>query len=108
MTDTKVTHDFKWIMDKEATETERGTKHEECTVCGSKKAAVEIPATGAETGSPEPAKPTESPRRRTKSRTTRPYPRPATTETMPLWSSVFAAASAALAATTVLQLEEKI
>ena len=39
-------HNFKWIVDKEATATEKGSKHEECTVCGYKKAAVDIPATG--------------------------------------------------------------
>ncbi len=39
-------HDFEWIIDKEATETEAGSKHEECKVCGYEKAAVEIPATG--------------------------------------------------------------
>ena len=38
-------HNFKWIVDKEATATEKGSKHEECTVCGYKKAAVDIPAT---------------------------------------------------------------
>ena len=38
-------HNFKWIIDKEATATEKGSKHEECTVCGYKKAAVDIPAT---------------------------------------------------------------
>lgn len=40
-------HSFKWVIDKEATATARGSKHEECTVCGYKKAAVEIPATGS-------------------------------------------------------------
>lgn len=40
-------HTFKWVIDKEATATARGSKHEECTVCGYKKAAVEIPATGS-------------------------------------------------------------
>ena len=39
-------HNFKWIVDKEATATEKGSKHEECTVCGYKKTAVDIPATG--------------------------------------------------------------
>ena len=39
-------HNFKWIIDKEATATEKGSKHEECTVCGYKKAAVDIPAIG--------------------------------------------------------------
>ena len=39
-------HDFQWVIDKKATKMENGTKHEECTVCGYKKAKVEIPATG--------------------------------------------------------------
>lgn len=37
-------HEFKWVTDKEATETESGWKHEECSVCGYQKAKVEIPA----------------------------------------------------------------
>ncbi len=39
-------HTFEWVTDKEATAAEAGSKHEECTVCGYAKAAVEIPATG--------------------------------------------------------------
>lgn len=38
-------HNFKWIVDKKATATEKGSKHEECTVCGYKKTAVDIPVT---------------------------------------------------------------
>ena len=38
-------HTFKQIIDKEATATEKGSKHDECTVCGYKKAAVDIPVT---------------------------------------------------------------
>ena len=38
-------HNFKWIVDRKATTAEKGSKHEECTVCGYKKAAVDIPAT---------------------------------------------------------------
>ena len=53
----KAAHDFKWVVDKEATATQKGSKHEECKVCGYKKAAVEIPATGTPT---EPGKPTGS------------------------------------------------
>ena len=34
------------MVEKEATATEKGSKYEACTVCGFKKAAVEIPATG--------------------------------------------------------------
>ena len=51
----KAAHDFKWVVDKEATATKKGSKHEECKVCGYKKAAVEIPVTGTPT---EPGKPT--------------------------------------------------
>ena len=51
-------HTFKWVTDKEATATEKGSKHEECTVCGYKKAATEIPATGSGSGSAsQPTKP---------------------------------------------------
>ena len=53
----KAAHDFKWVVDKEATATQKGSKHEECKVCGYKKAAVEIPATGTPT---EPGKPADS------------------------------------------------
>ena len=48
-------HDYKWKIDKEATATEKGSKHEECKRCGDKKAAVEIPATGTPTTPTEPA-----------------------------------------------------
>lgn len=40
-------HSFKWVIDKEPTATRKGSKHEECTVCGYKKAAVVIPAKGS-------------------------------------------------------------
>ena len=51
-------HTFKWVTDKEATAIEKGSKHEECTVCGYKKAAAEIPATGSGSGSAsQPTKP---------------------------------------------------
>ena len=45
-------HSFKWVVDKDATATEKGSKHEECMVCGYARPAVEIPATGStpETG----------------------------------------------------------
>lgn len=53
-------HSFKWVTDKEATATEKGSKHEECTVCGYKKTAVEIPATGSATQPTDPTKPAEN------------------------------------------------
>ena len=42
-------HSFTWVIDKEATAEEKGSKHEQCTVCGYAKAAVEILVGGIET-----------------------------------------------------------
>lgn len=54
-------HTFQWVVDKEATATENGSKHEECTVCGYAKQAVVIPATGATQPSEQPSQqPTQS------------------------------------------------
>ena len=54
-------HNFKWIVDRKATTTEKGSKHEECTVCGYKKAAVDIPAIGFGSSSDDEAnKPTNT------------------------------------------------
>ena len=40
-------HTFEWVTDKEATETEKGEKHEECSVChATRNEHTEIPATG--------------------------------------------------------------
>ncbi len=44
-------HTFVWVIDKEATATQAGSKHEECSVCSYAKAKVEIPATGTEASS---------------------------------------------------------
>lgn len=38
-------HTFKWVIDKDVTEAETGSKHEECEICGHKLAAVEVPKT---------------------------------------------------------------
>lgn len=40
-------HSFKWVIDKKATAEEKGSKHEQCTVCGYAKAAVDISVEGA-------------------------------------------------------------
>ena len=54
-------HNFKWIVDRKATTAEKGSKHEECTVCGYKKTAVDIPATGVGISSDDEAnKPTNT------------------------------------------------
>lgn len=54
-------HNFKWIIDTEATTAEKGSKHEECTVCGYKKTAVDISAIGFGSSSDDEAnKPTNT------------------------------------------------
>ena len=54
-------HTFKQIIDKEATATEKGSKHDECTICGYKKAAVDIPVTDFRNSSDDqPNKPTNT------------------------------------------------
>ena len=56
-------HIFTWVTDKEATAEENGSKHEECTVCGYQKAAVEMPAAGGGTTTPDdPDSVTENPK----------------------------------------------
>lgn len=50
-------HSFKWVVDKEATATKKGSKHEECKTCGYKRPAVEIPATGTTTAPTDTTKP---------------------------------------------------
>ena len=50
-------HTFEYIIDKQPTETEPGYKHNECTVCGYKKAQIEIPALGGN----DPIPPVEEP-----------------------------------------------
>lgn len=54
-------HNFKWIVDRKATTAEKGSKHEECTVCGYKKTTVDIPAIGFGSSSDDEAnKPTNT------------------------------------------------
>lgn len=56
-------HSFTWIIDKEATEQAEGSRHEECSICHEKKAAVAIPKMPSSTqpsGSPS-QKPSEAP-----------------------------------------------
>lgn len=44
-------HTYKWVEEKAPTCTEKGSKHEECEVCGYKKASVEIPVIAHTPGS---------------------------------------------------------
>lgn len=48
-------HDFQWVIDKEATETEEGSRHEECAVCGLIGKTETVPVLETEpTVTPEP------------------------------------------------------
>lgn len=85
-------HNFKWIIDKEATATEKGSKHEECTVCGYKKAAVDIPVTNFRNSSDDqPNKPinTASSESSSADQTNKPIntasPKTGNTDNMILW-----------------------
>jgi len=44
----KEDHKLKWVITKEATETETGLQHQECEICGWRGEDVEIPATGTD------------------------------------------------------------
>ena len=46
-------HSFTWIIDKEATEQAEGSRHEECSICHEKNAAVAIPKLPSNTQSGE-------------------------------------------------------
>ena len=90
-------HSFKWVIDKEATATTRGSKHEECTVCGYKKAAVEIPATGSA------AKPSDQP---DKSGNTT-SPKTGDSSNLVLWSALLFISGGAVVGTTVVSRKKK-
>ena len=90
-------HSFKWVIDKEATATTRGSKHEECTVCGAKKAAVEIPATGSA------AKPSDQP---DKSGNTT-SPKTGDSSNLVLWSALLFISGGAVIGTTVVSRKKK-
>ena len=87
----KASHTFKWVTDKEATAAEKGSKHEECTVCGYKKAAVEIPAAGSVT---KPAAPTDKPGNTAS-------PRTGDTGSLALWITLLFVSCGAAISTTV-------
>ena len=89
-------HDYEWKIDKEATATEKGSKHEECKNCGDKKAAVEIPATGTPTTPTEPNKPAD-----TKS------PQTGDNSDMILWIALLFVSGGVLAGTTLYSRKRK-
>ena len=90
-------HSFKWVIDKEPTATTRGSKHEECTACGYKKAAVEIPATGSA------VKPSDQP---DKSGNTT-SPKTGDSSNLVLWSALLFISGGAVIGTTVVSRKKK-
>lgn len=86
-------HTFAWVTDREATATEAGSRHEECTVCGYEKAAVEIPATGTSAGGGQTGDTTS--------------PQTGDDSNLALWIVVMLAAGAALTGTAVYSRKRK-
>ena len=107
-------HNFKWIVDKEATATEKGSKHEECTVCGYKKTAVDIPATGVGISSDDEAnKPinTASSESSSADQTNKPIntasPKTGNTDNMILWIALLVIGGGAFITATAVDRKKK-
>lgn len=107
-------HNFKWIIDKEATATEKGSKHEECTVCGYKKAAVDIPAIGFGSSSDDqPNKPinTASSESSSADQTNKPIntasPKTGNTDNMILWIVLLVIGGGAFITATAVDRKKK-
>lgn len=86
-------HTYEWVIDKEATATEKGSKHEECKVCHDKKAAVEIPATGTPTNPTNPENPDS--------------PQTGDNSMMGLWIALLFVSGAGVVGTTVYSRKKK-
>lgn len=107
-------HNFKWIVDRKATTTEKGSKHEECTVCGYKKAAVDIPATDFRKSSDDqPNKPinTASSESSSADQTNKPIntasPKTGNTDNMILWIVLLIAGGGAFITATAVDRKKK-
>ena len=107
-------HTFKQIIDKEATATERGSKHEECTVCGYKKTAVDIPAIGFGSSSDDqPNKPinTASSESSSADQTNKPIntasPKTGNTDNMILWIVLLVIGGGAFITATAVDRKKK-
>lgn len=107
-------HNFKWIVDKEATTAEKGSKHEECTVCGYKKTAVDIPVTDFRNSSDDqPNKPinTASSESSSADQTNKPIntasPKTGNTDYMILWIVLLIAGGGAFITATAVDRKKK-
>ena len=107
-------HNFKWIVDKEATATEKGSKHEECTVCGYKKTGVDIPVTDfGNSSDDQPNKPinTASSESSSADQTNKPIntasPKTGNTDNMILWIVLLVAGGGAFITATAVDRKKK-
>ena len=107
-------HNFKWIIDKEATATEKGSKHEKCTVCGYKKTAVDIPVTDfGNSSDDQPNKPTNTVSSESSSadQTNKPIntasPKTGNTDNMILWIVLLIAGGGAFITATAVDRKKK-
>ena len=107
-------HNFKWIVDRKATTTEKGSKHEECTVCGYKKTAVDIPVTDFRNSSDDqPNKPinTASSESSSADQTNKPIntasPKTGNTDNMILWIVLLVIGGGAFITATAVDRKKK-
>lgn len=107
-------HTFKQIIDKETTTAEKGSKHEECTVCGYKKAAVDIPVTDfGNSSNDQPNKPinTASSESSSADQTNKPIntasPKTGNTDNMILWIVLLIAGGGVFIAATAVDRKKK-
>ena len=107
-------HNFKWIVDRKATATEKGSKHEECTVCGYKKAAVDIPVTDfGNSSNDQPNKPinTASSESSSADQTNKPIntasPKTGNTDNMILWIVLLVIGGGAFITATAVDRKKK-
>ena len=87
------------MVDKEATATLKGSRHEECKVCGYKKAAVEIPATGSTTKPTDPTQTNPSPGAES--------PKTGDNNNLMLWIALLFVSGGAVIGTTVVSKKKK-
>ncbi len=97
-------HTFEWKIDKKAQVGAAGAKHEECTVCGYAKEAVEIPALKAEEN---PKADENSPQSDHESQMDGHSPQAGDDSHMTLWLAVLLAAGAGLSGMTAYNRRKK-
>lgn len=93
----KAAHTLKWVIDKKATTTEKGSRHQKCSVCGYKKTAVDIPAISSTTKSTDQTNKSDNAN----------SPKTGDTSNMILWIALLFVSGGVAIGTTVLNKKKK-